>query len=164
MDKATVLGDAIKYLKKLQEKVRDLEEEQNMKKSVETVVVVKKSQLRNDVENSSAEYGGPFDEELPEIEARFCDRNVLIRIHCEKSNGVVEKTIHQIEKLHLKVTNSSVMTFGSCALDITIMAQVIFVYFILAESRNFNKPTKLLQLCTNMKTTCAISRWIWNFT
>jgi hypothetical protein len=127
MDKATVLGDAIKYLKKLQEKVRDLEEEQKMKKTVETVVVVKKSQLRNDVENSSAEYGGPFDEELPEIEARFCDRNVLIRIHCEKSNGVVEKTIHQIEKLHLKVTNSSVMTFGKCALDITIMAQVIFV-------------------------------------
>ncbi|CAJ2678265.1 transcription factor bHLH25-like protein [Trifolium pratense] len=124
MDKATVLGDAIKYLKKLQEKVRDLEEEQNMKKNVETVVVVKKSQLRNDVENSSAESGGPFDEELPEIEARFCDRNVLIRIHCEKSNGVVEKTIHEIEKLHLKVTNSSVMTFGNCALDITIMAQM----------------------------------------
>lgn len=124
MDKVTVLGDAIKYLKKLQEKVKVLEEEQNMKKNVEFVVVVKKYQLSNDVENSSAESGDPFDEELPEIEARFCDRNVLIRVHCEKIKGVVEKTIHKIEKLNLKVTNSSFMTFGSCALDITIIAQM----------------------------------------
>ncbi|KAJ1403673.1 Myc-type, basic helix-loop-helix [Sesbania bispinosa] len=123
-DKASVLGDAIKYLKQLQEKVRALEEEQNMKKNVESVVVVKKSQLSNDVENSSSETGGPFDEELPEIEARFCERNVLIRVHCEKSKGVVENTIHEIEKFHLKVINSSAMTFGSCALDITIIAQM----------------------------------------
>ncbi|CAL5213530.1 unnamed protein product [Lathyrus oleraceus] len=124
MDKVTVLGDAIKYLKKLQEKVKALEEERNMKKNVEYVVVVKKSQLSNDVEKSSAESGSPFDEELPEIEARFCDRNVLIRIHCEKSKGAVEKTIHEIEKLHLKVINSCVMAFGSCALDITVIAQM----------------------------------------
>ncbi|CAK8577901.1 unnamed protein product [Lathyrus sativus] len=124
MDKVTVLGDAIKYLKKLQEKVKALEEERNMKKNVEYVVVVKKSQLTNDVENSSAESGSPFDEELPEIEARFCDRNVLIRIHCEKSKGAAEKSIHEIEKLHLKVINSCVMAFGSCALDITVIAQM----------------------------------------
>ncbi|KAK7400415.1 hypothetical protein VNO78_11621 [Psophocarpus tetragonolobus] len=124
MDKASVLGDAIKYLKQLQEKVKVLEEEQNMKKNVESVVVVKKFQLSNDVYNSSSEYDGPFDEALPEIEARFCERNVLIRVHCEKSKGVVEKTIHEIEKLHLKVINSNTMTFGRCALDITIMAQM----------------------------------------
>ncbi|RDX76547.1 Transcription factor bHLH25, partial [Mucuna pruriens] len=123
-DKASVLGDAIKYLKQLQEKVRALEEEKNMRKNVESVVIVKKSQLSNDVNNSSSEYDGSFDEILPEIEARFCERNVLIRVHCEKSKGVVEKTIHEIEKHHLKVTNSNTMTFGRCALDITIIAQM----------------------------------------
>ncbi|KAK7319536.1 hypothetical protein RJT34_04258 [Clitoria ternatea] len=123
-DKASVLGDAIKYLKQLQEKVKALEEEQNMKRSVESVVIVKKSPLCNDAENSSSESDDPFDEELPEIEARFCERNVLIRVHCEKTKGVVEKTIHEVEKLHLKVTNSSTMTFGRCALDITIVAQM----------------------------------------
>ncbi|KAK7363025.1 hypothetical protein VNO77_05153 [Canavalia gladiata] len=124
-DKASVLGDAINYLKQLKEKVRALEEEQNMKKNVESVVIVKKSLLSNDVENSSlSESGDSFDEALPEIEARFCERNVLIRVHCERNQGVVEKTVHEIEKLHLKVINSSAMTFGRCALDITIIAQM----------------------------------------
>ncbi|XP_015956179.1 transcription factor bHLH25-like [Arachis duranensis] len=123
-DKASVLGDAIKYLKQLQEKVKALEEEQNKRKAVESVVFVKKSQLSNDAEDASLEYEGIFHEALPEIEARFCDKNVLVRIHCEKNRGVVEKSINQIEKLHLKVTNSSAMTFGSWALDITIIAQM----------------------------------------
>ncbi|KAK7252244.1 hypothetical protein RIF29_36060 [Crotalaria pallida] len=123
-DKASILGGAIKYLKQLQEKLSALEEEQNKKTTVESVVIVRKSQLSNDAEDPSAESGCPFDEELPEIEARFCERSVLIRVHCEKKKGVVEKTINEIEKLHLKVTTSSAMTFGSCALDITILAQM----------------------------------------
>ncbi|XP_027921798.1 transcription factor NAI1-like isoform X1 [Vigna unguiculata] len=123
-DKASILGDAISYLKQLQEKVKALEEAQNMKKTVESVVIVRKSQLSNDVNNSS-EYVGPlFDETVPEIEARFCERNVLIRVHCEKTKGVVEKTIHEIENLHLKVTNSNAMAFGRCAIDMTIIAQM----------------------------------------
>ncbi|TKY71555.1 Transcription factor bHLH25 [Spatholobus suberectus] len=125
MDKASVLGEAIKYLKQMQEKVSALEEEQNRKRTVESVVIVKKSQLYSDAEDfSSSDTGGTFDEALPEIEARFCERNVLIRVHCEKNKGVIEKTISEIEKLHLKVINSSAMTFGSFILDITIIAQM----------------------------------------
>lgn len=112
-----------------------------MKKNVESVVIVKKCQLSNDVNNSSSEHDGSFDEALPEIEARFCERSVLIRVHCEKSKGVVENTIQGIEKLHLKVINSNTMTFGRCALDITVIAQVIFEHIIiLAET---NKKLKL---------------------
>ncbi|XP_031276893.1 transcription factor bHLH25-like [Pistacia vera] len=126
MDKASVLGDAIKYLKQLQEKVKTLEE-QTMKKSMESVVFVKKSHLFSEGDNSSSDYNSPtghFNEPLPEIEARFCDKNVLIRVHCEKRKGVFEKTVAEIEKLHLTVINSSVMTFGTSALDITIIAQM----------------------------------------
>lgn len=119
MDKASVLGDAIKYLKQLQEKVKILEE-QTRRKDIESVVFVKKSQVFADGNNTSKEE----DEPLPEIEARFCDKNVLIRIHCEKKKDVLEKTITEIEKLHLTIVNSSVMSFGSLALDITIIAQV----------------------------------------
>ncbi|KAK7317869.1 hypothetical protein RJT34_02453 [Clitoria ternatea] len=70
-DKASVLGDAIKYLKQLQEKVKAFEEEQNMKTSLESVVIVKKTHLCNNAENSSSESDDPFNEALPEIEARF---------------------------------------------------------------------------------------------
>ncbi|KAK9286676.1 hypothetical protein L1049_015077 [Liquidambar formosana] len=125
-DKASVLGDAIKYLKQLQDRVKTLEE-QTRKKTMESVVFVKKSQLFADGENSSSDENfseGPFDESLPEIEARFSDKNVLIRIHCEKKKGVLEQTVTEIEKLHLTVINSSVMTFGSSALDVTIIAQM----------------------------------------
>ncbi|GMI70583.1 hypothetical protein HRI_000727600 [Hibiscus trionum] len=126
MDKASVLGDAIKYLKQLQEKVKTLEE-QTRKKSMESVVLVKKSQLSADIADFCSDQnlsGGPFDEPLPEIEARFCDKSVLIRIHCEKRKGLAEKIMSEIEKCHLTVINSHVMTFGSCALDITIVAQM----------------------------------------
>lgn len=130
MDKASVLGDAIKYLKQLQERVKTLEE-QTKKKNMESVVFVKKSQLFTDADNSTSDKNSssdPLDEPLPEIEARFCDKNVLVRIHCEKRKGLLEKSVTEIEKLHLTVINSSVMTFGSSALDITIIAQVVSLF------------------------------------
>ncbi|XP_075104688.1 transcription factor bHLH25-like [Nicotiana tabacum] len=128
MDKASVLGDAIKYLKQLQERVKTLEE-QTKKKSVESVVFIKKYELYGDGENSSSDenYSSgtlPIDEPLPEIEARFSERDVLVRIHCEKKKGLVDKTVAEIEKLHLSVINTCALSFGTSALDITIIAQM----------------------------------------
>lgn len=126
MDKASVLGDAIKYLKQLQERVKTLEEE-TRKKPTQSAVFVKKSLLFVDGDTSSSSdenFSGSEPEPLPEIEARFSDKSVLIRIHCEKRKGVVEKIVAEVESLHLSVINSSVMTFGSSALDVTIIAQV----------------------------------------
>ncbi|KAM3291326.1 transcription factor bHLH18 [Capsicum chacoense] len=128
MDKASVLGDAIKYLKQLQERVKTLEE-QTKKKSVESVVFMKKYELYGDGENSSSDENNSIgtqqmDEALPEIEARICEKDVLIRIHCEKRKGIVEKTVTEIEKLHLSIINTCALTFGTCALDITIIAQM----------------------------------------
>ena len=139
MDKASVLGDAIKYMKQLQEKVRVLQEEQTKAKKVESVVIVRKSQViasdSNSSDNSSGGGGSSSslnndDTVLPEIEARFCERSVLIRIHCEKIKGLLEKAIGMIEDLHLTVTNTSSFTFGSASLDITIIAQVIIYIFM----------------------------------
>ncbi|XVF68145.1 hypothetical protein PTKIN_Ptkin10aG0180200 [Pterospermum kingtungense] len=125
MDKASVLGDAIKYMKQLQDKVKALED-QTRKKSMESVVFVKKTRLLAEIDDFSSDehFSGPFDEPLPEIEARFCDKSVLIRIHCEKRKGLPAKIMSEIEKYHLSVTNSNVMTFGTSALDITVVAQM----------------------------------------
>nr|UUA80730.1 transcription factor bHLH21 [Panax quinquefolius] len=125
MDKASVLGDAIKYLKQLHERVKTLEE-QTRKKSIESVVFGKKYKLFTDDDKSSLDKhfcSIAVDEQLPEIEARFSDKDVLIRIHCEKKKGVVEKTIAEIEKFQLLIINSTCMTFGT-SLDITIIAQM----------------------------------------
>ncbi|WCJ32058.1 basic helix-loop-helix (bHLH) DNA-binding superfamily protein [Euphorbia peplus] len=125
MDKASVLGDAIKYLKQLQEKVQVLEE-QTKKRSVESVVLVKRSHVSADDDSSSCDENsadGGSDSPFPEIEARVSEKDVLIRIHCDKQQGVVPKIVNEIENLHLSIINSSVLTFGNSTLDITIIAQ-----------------------------------------
>ncbi|XP_059639654.1 transcription factor bHLH18-like [Cornus florida] len=126
MDKASVLGDAVKYLKQLQERVKLLEE-QTEKKSEESVVYVKKCHISGDDHDDSS-CGENFldgsNDALPEIEARVSEKNVLIRIHCEQKKGILVKIVSKIEKLHLSVVNTSVLPFGKYAMDITIIAQM----------------------------------------
>ncbi|KAE8722379.1 WD repeat-containing protein 5-like [Hibiscus syriacus] len=125
MDKASVLGDAIKYVKQLQERLKVLEE-QTKKRTVESVVFVKKFKLSADDESSSCDdnsEGQATDAALPEIEARVSDNDVLIRIHCERHKGFVVKILSEIENLHLSVVNSSALPFGNSTLDITIIAK-----------------------------------------
>jgi len=129
MDKASVLGDAIKYLKQLQERVKALEEESKRRKTEESAVYVKRSRVFvDDDEHSSSRQETLSDsvsgDVLPEIETRFSDKDVLIRIRCERKNGMLEKLITQIENLHLVVISSSAMLFGSSTLEVTIIAQV----------------------------------------
>lgn len=126
MDKASVLGDAIKYLKQLQERVKTLEE-QAAKKTMESVVFVKKTRLSATDDTSSSEDNSDSEsnEQLPQIEARVLEKDVLIRIHCENRKGYAAKILSEIEKLDLAIVNSSVLPFGNSTLDITVVAQVI---------------------------------------
>lgn len=125
-DKATVLADAIMYMKQLQERVKTLEE-QAAQKTMESTIIVKKSQISSDDETSSSDenFDTQSNQYLPEIEARVSNRDVLIRIHCEQNKGCLVKIIGEVEKLHLMVLNSNVFSFGNSTLDITIVAQVI---------------------------------------
>ncbi|CAI0405419.1 unnamed protein product [Linum tenue] len=127
MDKASVLGDAIKYVKHLQEKIKQLEE-QTKKRTVESVVLVKRYHLPADDDSNSSSNDDDDSksnvEKAPEIEARASERDVMIRIHCEKQPGVLAKVLTEVESLHLSIVNSSVMPFGNSTLDITIVAQV----------------------------------------
>ncbi|KAK8716568.1 hypothetical protein V6N13_043874 [Hibiscus sabdariffa] len=124
-DKASILGDAIKYMKQLQEKVATLEE-QAAKKMVESVILVKKTQIYADDETSSSDenFDTRSNKPFPEIEARVSDKDVLIRIHCEKNKGFISNIINEVEKLYLSVVNTNVLPFGQATLDITIVAQM----------------------------------------
>ncbi|PIN10069.1 hypothetical protein CDL12_17346 [Handroanthus impetiginosus] len=123
-DKTSVLGDAIKYLKFLQERVKVLEE-QATKKTMESVVLVKKSQMAMEDDESSDEKSPSLNEvPLPEIEARICNTQILIRVHCENQMGLLANLISQVEKLSLTIVNTNVASFGSLALDITIITEM----------------------------------------
>ncbi|KAK7263298.1 hypothetical protein RJT34_30885 [Clitoria ternatea] len=130
MDKATVLEDAIKYVKELQEQVKTLEE-QVTDKTVESAVFVKRSIVYADDDNYSS--GENSDESLPEIEARISGKEVLIRIHCHKQSARASAILSELEKLHLTIQSNSFLSFGNNALDITIVAQMKEEYCLTAK-------------------------------
>lgn len=141
VDKASVLGDAIKYMKLLQERVKVLEE-QTRKKTVESAVIIKRSQVSgaDDISPCNNNSDGQLDDTLPEIEGRVSDRDVLIRIHTDKRKGFVPAIVRVIENLHLSIVNSSIVPFGPSNLDITITAQVFCSLSLSVIVPQFNTP------------------------
>lgn len=129
MDKASVLGDAIKYLKTLQEKVKSLEDHV-AKTTVKSAILIKKSQLSTAATNddsdisSSGESTADGGQSLPEIEVKLSDKTVLIKLHCECKKGILVRALSEIEKLHLGVVSISALPFAASSLDITVMAQI----------------------------------------
>ncbi|KAL5716189.1 hypothetical protein ACHQM5_017914 [Ranunculus cassubicifolius] len=113
MDKTSVLAACMQHVKHLQTRVQELEE-QTSKKTIESAVFVKKFQVSSDTDScSTGQSSSNFSiEQLPEIEARMSDRNVLMRIYCEKRRGAMAQILLETEKLNLNVMSSSVLPFG----------------------------------------------------
>nr|GMC57596.1 transcription factor bHLH18-like [Ipomoea batatas] len=133
LKKVSVLGDAIKYIKELQERVRTLEEvDQEQTKRLENKELKKERVSGHDEDSSSlsdsdgnCETGTAI--ALPEIEVRASGQNLLIRVHCNNLHnhgGVIKEIFSEIERLHLSINTSHVMPFGNTTY-ITIAAQVI---------------------------------------
>ncbi|XP_022862621.1 transcription factor NAI1-like [Olea europaea var. sylvestris] len=117
MDKEIyALEKAIRYMKYLQERVKILEEQTR-----KAEIVTKNSQVVVEVDDNGSSSTEP--QQSPAIKARERGKNVLLRIHCEKSNGILVKIISEMEKLNLSVVNASVVSFGSLSLDINITAE-----------------------------------------
>ncbi|XP_021741173.1 transcription factor bHLH18-like [Chenopodium quinoa] len=132
IDKTTVLGEAIKHMKELQEKVKVLESV-IAKRTMESVVaVVKKSKLIIDngssddnVSSSTVDdYCGNGDDSFPEIQVKVMGKTLLLRVLCEKQKGILAKLFAEIDNQDLTITNFSVVPFESLALHVTIVAQM----------------------------------------
>ncbi|CAI9752942.1 unnamed protein product [Fraxinus pennsylvanica] len=122
-DKNSVLGDAIKYLQHLQQRVHAIEE-QSTKQNLESVVLVKRSRLLMEDDGSTYESNSSSEQQLPEIEARVCNNHIHLRIHVKKHKGVLSKVPCELEKLNLAIVNINVTPFGNFAFDITIIAVI----------------------------------------
>lgn len=122
VDKASILEQAIKHVQELKEKVQLLEKEKNSRPSQEEAVMfVTKSKLEMEEENSN----NNIDRDFPgDIEVRFSDNNVLIRISCARRKAFVLNIHNEIEKLHLTIVQSCMMPFGEQAIDITLVAKM----------------------------------------
>ncbi|XP_002972921.2 transcription factor bHLH25 [Selaginella moellendorffii] len=125
MDKASVLGDAIKYVKQLQERLKSLEEHVS-RKGVQSVAYCKKSVPMHGGSKQEDKYGSVSDDDFcpPEIEARYMGKNVLVRVHCEKRKGLLVKCLGELEKLNLLVINASALSFSDTVHDFTFTAQM----------------------------------------
>ncbi|OEL20983.1 Transcription factor bHLH25 [Dichanthelium oligosanthes] len=133
MDKATILSDATRYVKELQEKIKALEDGSN-DRSIESWVLVKKPCIVVPDEDSSPSWtssGTPatLRKPLPEIEARFLEKRVMVRIHCEDGKGVAMRVLTEVEELHLSIIHANVMPFLATTLIITITAKASSFHF-----------------------------------
>ncbi|CBI18609.3 unnamed protein product, partial [Vitis vinifera] len=123
-------------------------EEQTAKKMVESAVTVKRYQLSDNETSSSYHNSDSSSNQLfLEIEARVSNKDVLIRIHCQKEKGFAVKILGEIEKLHLTVIKSSFLPFGEYnIMDITIVAQMDHGFCTTAKDLVRNLRLALLEL------------------
>ncbi|CAN6304059.1 unnamed protein product [Urochloa humidicola] len=128
MDKATILSDATSYVKELQEKVKVLEAGGSSGRSVETRLVLVKKPCLHGTTATMDDDGSPLPASpgtptarngLPEIEVRFSEKSVMVRVHCENTKGLAE-----MEDLQLIIIHANVMPFLACTLIIAVTAEV----------------------------------------
>ncbi|KAM0869326.1 hypothetical protein ACQ4PT_040766 [Festuca glaucescens] len=132
MDKATILGDAVKYVRELQDKVKTLEDDDSAAATttnIRSAVLVNKKKpclgLAGGDDVGEQSHGGGGDGGLPEIEVRVSDeKSVLVRIHCKNARGLVVRVLAEVEALRLAITHTSVMPFPAATAIITITAKV----------------------------------------
>ena len=123
----------MRYVKELEARVKALED-QNVKRTVESVVLVKKSQPSAADADADADDDGsssdenfdaqPSQKPFPEIEAKVSGKTVLMRIHCENRKGVIVKILSEIESINLTIINTNVMPFLGSSINVTVIAQV----------------------------------------
>ncbi|GJM96144.1 hypothetical protein PR202_ga12957 [Eleusine coracana subsp. coracana] len=126
MDKATILSDATRYLKELQEKLKAHEDDH---RKIQSSVPTKKPRITvpDDKDGGSPSYVAAVPTgtsgALPEIEARISEGNVMVRIHCEDVKGSLVRLFAEVEELHLSIVHANAMPFSASTLIIHIMAE-----------------------------------------
>ncbi|KAI3500258.1 hypothetical protein L1887_36077 [Cichorium endivia] len=127
MDKASVLEDAINYIKELQGRVMELERSSGTERKnvLESVISVNRSRLSTgDEEYRSSDRSSDPWKLYPEIEVFMSGSSVLVRIQCQKKESSLVKALTQVRNLGLSIISASSMPFSNSTLLINIVAQI----------------------------------------
>ncbi|KAJ7559486.1 hypothetical protein O6H91_04G087000 [Diphasiastrum complanatum] len=132
MDKASILGDGISYVRQLQENLKRLEGQAIMKchQSVSSNNLVKQnSQERQKIDPAAEKKAHGCREKIkqknmPKIETCIINGNILIRIQCEKKKGILGFWLTELEKLHISVINASMLSSLDTHMDLAFTAQI----------------------------------------
>ncbi|KAL3526937.1 hypothetical protein ACH5RR_011593 [Cinchona calisaya] len=159
LDKASVIGGAIKYLKQLEERIKKFKEEKQQeegekkRKPEESVVSAKRprpacyNNNNNDEASSCVENSeSSFEQSSTEIEVRTSGGQVLLNVLCKKHSGIMMGFFSEIEKFHLSIASSSFMPFGDSMLLITAVAQMEDKFCMTAEDLANNIRQAILKL------------------
>lgn len=126
MDKATILGDAVKYVRELQDKVKTMEDDDSAAATITTIrsAVLVSKKIKADDDDDEEDAGQSSHGGLPEIEVRVSEeKTVLVRIHCKNARGLLVRVLAEVEELRLAITHTSVMPFPADTAIITITAK-----------------------------------------
>ncbi|KAF7070016.1 hypothetical protein CFC21_075575 [Triticum aestivum] len=130
MDKATILGDAVKYVRELQDKVKTMEDDDSAAATTTTTIrsaVLVSKKIKSDDDDEDEDAGESSHSGLPEIEVRVSgEKTVLVRIHCKNARGLLVRVLAEVEELRLAITHTSVMPFPADTAIITITAKVLY--------------------------------------
>ncbi|KAI3794163.1 hypothetical protein L1987_36791 [Smallanthus sonchifolius] len=127
MDKATVLEDASKYIKHLQNQVKELEETSNIIQ--ESTTSRKTSKIHGGHEHDASS----FDETnslpcnttyIPGIKVRISGSSILVRIYCERNALLALKVLNEMERLHFTVMCNNALPISATTALIIVTAEM----------------------------------------
>ena len=132
----------MEYVKQLQERVKVLEED-NARNVEESSLVEFEEDDISCCGDNNAEIHRSKQGQLPDIEARLCNKNVVVRIQCERQEAILVKILSALEKLRLSIIAVHAIPFGERNSGITIITQVGYnlafrsqtVYILLSQTQ-----------------------------
>ncbi|CDP01402.1 unnamed protein product [Coffea canephora] len=141
LDKASVLGGAVKHIKQLDKRVKFFEKEEKKRNQLEELLAsaMKKPRPNNDNSSSSAENVSNnsscdhHSSSSVEVQVTSSGGDMLIKIECKNHEGILLGFSSLMKRIHLNITSSSFMQFGHGMLFIGAVAQVDEKFCVTAE-------------------------------
>ncbi|KAI3798945.1 hypothetical protein L1987_34231 [Smallanthus sonchifolius] len=125
-DKATVLEDASKYIKHLQNRVKELEETSISGKNIiqESTTSLKTSKIHGGHEHDASSFDETNSLPCNTIKVRISGSSILVRIYCERNALLALKVLNEMERLHFTVMCNNALPISATTALIIVTAEM----------------------------------------